>query len=79
MEWQTVLPLVLAVPVSVIPTFLGYARWPYAYEVSLLSCLFLFVGITLAATKANCAARRLLLASIIYLPAVLVLLLLNRA
>ncbi len=79
MTWQTLLPSVFVVPVSVIPTFLGYAGWAYASEAALLGGLFLCVGIKLAVTKTNCAARRLLLASIVYLPAILVLLLLDRA
>jgi protoheme IX farnesyltransferase len=78
MVWQTLLPSAIAVPVSMAPAFLGCAGWLYASEAFLLGCLFLCVGIKLAVLRTNCAARRLLLASIVYLPAVLVLLLLDR-
>jgi protoheme IX farnesyltransferase len=78
MTWQTLLPLTIAIPVSMIPTLLGYASWIYASGAFLLSCLFLCYGVKLAITRTNCAARRLLFGSIVYLPAVLVLLMLAR-
>ena len=78
MMWQTLLPLLIAIPVSIFPTLLGYAGWIYASGAFLLSCLFLYCGAKLAITKTNLAARRLLFASIAYLPALLVLLVLNR-
>jgi protoheme IX farnesyltransferase len=78
MIWQTLLPLLVAIPVCVVPTFLGYAGWVYASGAFLLSCLFFCCGVKLAITRTNCAARRLLLASIVHLPAVLLLLMLDR-
>jgi protoheme IX farnesyltransferase len=76
--WQTLLPLLIAIPVTIVPTLLGYAGWIYAGGAFLLSCLFLCCGVKLAVKRTNCAARRLLFASIAYLPAVLVLLMLDR-
>jgi protoheme IX farnesyltransferase len=78
MMWHTLLPLTIAIPVSLIPTLLEYAGWIYASGAFLLSCLFLCYGVKLAITRTNCAARRLLFASIAYLPAILVLLMLAR-
>jgi protoheme IX farnesyltransferase len=75
---QTLLPLTIAIPVSMIPTLLGYAGRIYASGAFLLSCLFLCYGVKLAIARTNRAARRLLFASIAYLPAVLVLLMLAR-
>jgi protoheme IX farnesyltransferase len=77
--WQTLLPLFIAIPASIVPMLLGYASRSYAIEVSILSSLFLCCGIKLAVTRTNCAARRLLFASIAYLPSVFVLLMLDRA
>jgi protoheme IX farnesyltransferase len=75
---QTLLPLLIAIPVSVIPTLLGKAGSTYAIGAFVLSCLFLCSGTQLAITRTNHAARRLLFASIAYLPAILVLLMLDR-
>jgi protoheme IX farnesyltransferase len=75
---QTLLPLLIAIPVSIIPTLLGHAGWIYAIGAFLLSCLFLSSGIQLAITRTNRAARWLLFASIAYLPAILFLLMLDR-
>ncbi|HEY0797246.1 MAG TPA: heme o synthase [Acidisarcina sp.] len=79
MMWQTMLPLLIAIPVCLVPTFLGYAGRLYAGGAFLLSCLFLYYGARLAITRTNSAARRLLFASIVYLPAVLALLMLDRS
>jgi protoheme IX farnesyltransferase len=77
--WQTLLPLLIAIPVCIAPTLLGYANRLYAGEAFLLSTLFFCCGIKLAVLRTNCAARRLLFASIAYLPSVFVLLMLDRA
>jgi protoheme IX farnesyltransferase len=76
--WQTLLPLLLTIPITLLPTLLGYAGRIYASGACLLSCLFLCCGLKFAAIRNNCAARRLLFASIVYLPAILVLLMLDR-
>jgi protoheme IX farnesyltransferase len=74
---QTVLPLLIAIPVSILPTLLGYAGRIYGTGAFLLSCLFLSCGVKFAVMRTNCAARRLLSASIVYLPTVLALLMLD--
>ena len=76
--WQMLLPLLVAIPVSLVPTLLGYAGWIYDSGALLLSSLFLCCGVNLAIRRTNCAARRLLVASIAYLPTILVLLMLDR-
>jgi protoheme IX farnesyltransferase len=76
--WQTLLPLLIAIPVSIVPTILGYASRSYASEAFILSSLFFCCGVKLAVTRTNCAARRLLFASIAYLPTVFILLMLDR-
>jgi protoheme IX farnesyltransferase len=75
---HTLIHLLIELPVSIVPTLLGYAGRLYAVGAFLLSCLFLACGVRLAILRTNCAAHRLLFASIAYLPAVLVLLMLDR-
>jgi protoheme IX farnesyltransferase len=77
MRWQTLIPLFITLPMSIVPTLLGYAGTLYAIGALLLSCLFLCCGMRLAISRTNCAARRLLFASIAYLPAILLLLMLD--
>jgi protoheme IX farnesyltransferase len=79
MRWLTLMPLVILLPVSIVPTLLGYAGQLYALGAFLLSCLFLYCGVRLAILLTNGAARRLLFASIAYLPTILVLLMLDRS
>jgi protoheme IX farnesyltransferase len=76
--WQTLLPLLIAIPVSLVPMFLGYASRSYAIEAFILSSLFFCCGVKLAVMRTNCAARGLLFASIAYMPTVFVLLMLDR-
>jgi heme o synthase len=77
-KWQTLLPSAILVPVSLMPPLLGHAGWVYVNGASLLSVLFFCIAVRFITIRTNCAARRLLLASIIYLPAVQVLLLIDR-
>ncbi|WP_396126792.1 heme o synthase [Acidicapsa ligni] len=78
LKWQTLLPLLIAIPMTSVPTLLGYAGWVYASGSLLLSCLFLCCGVKLVVMRTSCAARRLLFASTIYLPSIFLLLVLDR-
>jgi protoheme IX farnesyltransferase len=75
--WQSVLPALVLVPLSLIPTLLGYAGLIYAAGASLLGFGFLCCGVRLALVRSNAVARQLLLASILYLPSAFLLMLLN--
>ena len=76
--WQSVLPALVLIPLSLLPTLLGYAGLIYAAGASLLGFGFFYCGVCLVFAQSNAAARRLLLASILYLPSVFLLMLLNR-
>jgi heme o synthase len=76
--WQSVLPTVALIPLSLLPTFLGAADRAYLIGALLLSSGFAWYAIQLSLRRSNASARRLLLASIFYLPALLVLWMLER-
>ena len=70
----TLLPLVVLIPVLLTPVLLGHTGRAYQVGAFLLGTIFLYFGAQLAFRKSNSDARRLLLASIVYLPLVFVLL-----
>jgi len=74
MTWQAVPPAVALIPISLLPTFLGDADRAYLLGAVLLGCGFAWYAARLAVCRTKASARRLLLASILYLPALLVLL-----
>ena len=77
-------PIVIAgslglVAVGIIPTLLGFTGIPYAVIASALGVWMLAFGVSMVRAQGNTkAARRLLLASIVYLPIVLLVLVLDR-
>lgn len=73
MGWQSVLPSLALVPVTLVPLLLRHSNHVFAAGTLLLSLVFLYFAGRLAAVQSNKSARRLLLASIIYLPFVFVL------
>jgi protoheme IX farnesyltransferase len=76
--FQCLMPAILLVPISVMPALVGDAGHIYLWGATSLGLGFLCVAGRLAFNRGNIAARQLLFASIIYLPAVFVLLLLDR-
>jgi heme o synthase len=79
MGWLTVLPLLGLNLVSLIPAFTGHAGPVYPVGALLLGSSFLYFGAQLVRRKSNLAARRLLQASIVYLPLVFILLMVGRS
>jgi heme o synthase len=79
MGWLTVLPLLGLNLVSLIPAFTGHAGPVYPVGALLIGSSFLYFGAQLARRKSNSAARRLLQASIIYLPLVFILLMIGKS
>ncbi|HUB52384.1 MAG TPA: heme o synthase [Terracidiphilus sp.] len=75
---QSVLPALLLIPISLIPVLLGDERRAYFVGAALLGLAFLYCAARLAINRSNDIARRLLFASIIYLPSVFLLMLLDR-
>jgi len=74
---QTVLPLLALVPLSLLPGLMGEAKL-YFIGALLLGAGFVLCAAQFALRRSNSAARRLLAASIIYLPTLFVLMLLAR-
>jgi len=64
--------------VSLIPTLLGQAGLVYLVGALLLGLTFLFCGARLALARTNVLARQLVVASIVYLPLVFGLMMLNK-
>jgi protoheme IX farnesyltransferase len=71
---QTLLPLIALVCVSLLPTVTGTASVLHAGGVLLLSLGFFACGLQFVSRRSGSSARRLLFASIVYLPLVFLLL-----
>jgi protoheme IX farnesyltransferase len=78
MAWQTMLSLTGLLVLSSAPMLLVKNGFFYTAVALFFSICFLYYGVQLALRKTNVAARRLLLASIIYLPMVLLWMVLGR-
>jgi heme o synthase len=76
--WGTVLPLLALIVVGLIPTLLGHGGMFYSAAIVMLGAIFLYYGAQLALRKSNLAARRLLLASIVYLPLVFTVMMIDK-
>jgi len=76
-NWMTVLPLLVLIPLTLFPAFSGPAGAIYPLGSLFAGALFLYHGFVLALQKSNQHAKRLLLASIAYLPIVFALLITN--
>ncbi len=75
---QIVLYTLMLLPVSLLPTFLGISGKIYLYGAVVLGLLFLYSSVRAAFSKSRQEARRLLLASVIYLPLLFILMVINR-
>src|SRR5260370_29322570 len=73
---QTMLPLVVLLPLVLLPAAIGRQSVLYCFGALLLSLGFFYYGAQFAFRRSSAAARRLLLASIIYLPPLFALLML---
>jgi protoheme IX farnesyltransferase len=78
MAWQSLAPTLALIFLSLAPSFLGHAGPIYCVGALILSSGFLYCAARLALHKSNAAARRLLFASIIYLPILFVLMVLDK-
>jgi protoheme IX farnesyltransferase len=75
---QIILYTAILLPVSLLPTLLGTSGGIYFFGALILGSGFLYSSIRAALSKSRQQARRLLLASVIYLPLLFVLMVLNR-
>ena len=74
---QIVLFAIMLVPASLAPFFLGFAGIVYLIGATLLGSWFLFESIRTARAKTTEKARRLLMVSVLYLPLIFGLLVLD--
>ena len=75
---QIVLFSIMMVPVSLAPFFLGFAGWIYLISATILGVWFLVESVRTARAKTPEMARRLLLVSVLYLPIVFAILVLDK-
>jgi heme o synthase len=75
---QTLLPLLVLAPFSLLPTLEGQPRTLYWIAALFLNLGFLYYGMQFVLNKSGSTARRLLAASIIYLPLLFVLIVVPR-
>lgn len=75
---QIVLYTMTLIPVSLLPTLLGFAGLIYFTGALILGLGFLFVSLRVAMTKSRQDAKRLLLVSVFYLPILFVLMIFNQ-
>ena len=75
---QIVLFAIMMVPVSLAPFFLGFAGWIFLVVASVLGLWFLIESIKAARAKTPQMARRLLLVSVLYLPVIFAVMVLDK-
>jgi protoheme IX farnesyltransferase len=78
MVLQAMTPLLLLVPLSVMPVIVGRAGLVYLATAVVLGAVFIYRADQLAAHRSNATARRLLLASIVYLPVLFAVMVIDR-
>ncbi|HUO16697.1 MAG TPA: heme o synthase [Verrucomicrobiae bacterium] len=76
-NWQTLLPLLLLLPVSLLPALSRMASPAYSIAALLLCAGFLYYAARFVFRKSNSSARQLLAASILYLPSLFALVILG--
>jgi heme o synthase len=76
--WQCLGVSLALVPMSLIPTIIGESGLVYSVGALILGLIFFYYSARFAFRRSNVAARQLLAASIVYLPAVFTLLILNK-
>ena len=74
---QTLLPLWCLIPLGLLPGFAGKPNMFYCIGALILNLGFFYYGAQFALHRSSSAARRLLAASIIYLPSLFLLMILN--
>jgi protoheme IX farnesyltransferase len=79
MALGSVLPCLLLVPASLVPLLRSHSSFLYLVAVFFFSSVFVVGAVLLASERSNAVARRLLLASIIYLPVIFVAMLLGKS
>ena len=68
----------MLIPTSLVPKLIGMTGKVYFYGAVILGSVFLYVAVRAALDHSKTTARRLLLASVIYLPLLFILMVLNQ-
>ena len=76
--WQSLAVSLALIPLSLIPTIVGESGLIYSIGALILGSIFGYYSGRFAFRRSNAAARQLLAVSIIYLPAVFTLMVLNK-
>jgi protoheme IX farnesyltransferase len=76
--WQSVAVSLALIPLSLLPTIVGESGLVYSVAALILGSIFFYYSARFAFHRSNVAARQLLAASIIYLPAVFIAMMLNK-
>lgn len=74
---QIVIFTILLLPVSLAPFFIGLAGWIYLIGAALLGGWFLYTSVVMARAKTVKKARRLLMVSVLYLPLIFALMVID--
>jgi protoheme IX farnesyltransferase len=75
---QIVMFAIMMVPVSLAPFFLGFGGWIFLVGGTILGIWFLIESVRAARAKSPEMARRLLLVSVLYLPLMFALMVLDK-
>jgi protoheme IX farnesyltransferase len=78
MAWQILVPSIVLIPVSLLSRWWHFDGWICSIGALLATLFLLYFGMQLTYQKTNAAAHRLLFASLLYLPCVLVLMMVDR-
>jgi heme o synthase len=78
MSWQAILASLALIPVSLSPAVIGHADLVYCVCAAALGAVFFYFSARLAFRRSITTACRLLMASIVYLPLILALMVLNK-
>jgi protoheme IX farnesyltransferase len=76
--WQSLAVSLALVPLSLTPAIIGDAGLIYSVGALMLGLIFFYYSARLAVHRSNFAARHLLAVSIVYLPTVFILMILNK-
>ena len=76
---QTMLPLLVLIAINLVPALPGKLAFLYRVGALALSFVFFYCGAEFVLRRSRSAARRLLVASILYLPLLLLLMILGKA
>ena len=76
---QTILPLLGLIAIDLVPTLLGKLALLYQVGAVVLSLVFFYYGVEFVLRGSKPAARRLLVASLLYLPLLLLLMMIGKA